>query len=90
MNFTQSVKRYKNQIFFMGTKSIIRGKVFTWREFIDHIKFKESADWSTVLKTALEIYNGEVKGFSRVPDEKEVREGLLGGYMKDMIKESVQ
>ena len=90
MNYTQSVKKYKNQVFFMGNKSIIRGRVFTWREFIDHIKFKESADWSTVLKTALEIYNGEVKGFARVPDEKEVREGLLGGYMKDMIKESVQ
>lgn len=84
------MKKYKNHVFFMGTKQIVRGKVFTWREFIDHIKFKESADWSTVLKTALEIYNGEVKGFSRVPDEKEVREGLLGGYMKDMIKESVQ
>jgi hypothetical protein len=89
VNFTQSVKRYKNQIFFLGTKQIVRAKVFTWREFIDYIKFKENADWSTVLKTALEIYNGEAKGFARVPDEKEVREGLLGGYMKDMIKESV-
>ncbi len=83
------MKKYKNQVFFLGTKQIVRGKVFTWREFIDYIKFKENADWSTVLKTALEIYNGEVKGFARVPDEKEVREGLLGGYMKDMIKESV-
>ena len=74
----------------MGNKSIIREKVFTWREYIEYIKFKENADWSTVLKTALEIYNGEIKGFARVPDDKEAREGLLGGYMKDMIKESVQ
>ena len=89
MNFSQSVKKYRNQIFFLGTKAIIRGKVFTWREYLDHRKFKENADWSTVLKTALEIYNGEVKGFSRVPDEKEIREGLLGSFMKYMIKESV-
>ena len=74
----------------MGLKAITRGKVFTWREYLDYIKFKENADWSTVLKTALEIYNGEIKGLSRVPDEKEVREGLLGSFMKDMIKESVQ
>ena len=73
----------------MGLKAITRGKVFTWREYLDYIKFKENADWSTVLKTALEIYNGEVKGLSRVPDEKEVREGLLGSFMKDMIKDSV-
>jgi hypothetical protein len=89
-NLTQCVKRYKNQVFFMGLKSITRGKVFTWREYLDHVKFKESADWSTVLKTALEIYNGEVKGLSRVPDEKEIRESMLGSFMKDMIKESVQ
>lgn len=89
INFTQSVKKYKNQIFFLGTKTLVRGKVFAWREYLDHIKYKENADWSAVLKAALEIYNGEVKGFSRVPDEKEVREGLLGSFMKDMIKESV-
>lgn len=74
----------------MGNKTLKRGKVFAWREYLDHIKYKENADWSAVLKAALEIYNGEAKGFARVPDEKEVREGLLGSFMKDMIKESVQ
>ena len=38
----------------------------------------------------LEIYNGDLKGFAKVPDEKEKREGILGGYMKDIIKSSVQ
>ena len=90
MNFSQSVKRNKNQLYFMGTKAIVRGKVFMWKEYLDYIKFKENADWSTVLKTALEIYSGEIKGFARVPDEKEVREGLLGSFMKDMIKDSVE
>lgn len=90
INFTQTIKKHKNQIFVLTNKSIVRGKVFAWREYLDHIKYKENADWSAILKAALEIYNGEVKGFSRVPDEKEVREGLLGSFMKDMIKESVQ
>lgn len=44
----------------------------------------------TVLKVALEIYNGEAKGYAKVPDEKEIREGILKGFMKDMIKDSVQ
>ena len=39
---------------------------------------------------ALEIYNGEAKGYAKVPDEKEIREGILKGFMKDMIKDSVQ
>lgn len=64
--------------------------MLTWREYLDNVKFKENADWSAVLKAALEVYSGEIKGLARVPDEKEVREGLLGGFMKDLIKESVQ
>lgn len=89
MNYNQSVKRYKNSLFFMCGKNIVKGKLFTWREYLDHIKFKENYDWLTVLKVALEIYNGETKGYSKVPDEKDAREGLLKGFMKDMIKESV-
>ena len=38
----------------------------------------------------MEIYNGEAKGYAKVPDEKEIREGILKGFMKDMIKDSVQ
>ncbi len=55
-----------------------RGKVFTWKEYLEHLKIKESADWSTVLKIVLEIYNGELKGLARVPDEKKIREEILG------------
>lgn len=43
-----------------------------------------------MLKVAIEIYFGELKGFGKVPDEKEIREGILKGFMKDMIKEGVQ
>lgn len=73
----------------MGNKSVVKARLFSWKEYIEHIKFKESSDNLTVLKVALEIYNGESKGFAKVPDEKEVREQQLKGYMKDMIKESV-
>jgi len=89
MNFNQCVKRYKANVFFMCGKTIVRGKLFSWKEYLDHIKFKENCDWLTVLKVALEIYTGESKGYAKVPDEKEIREGILKGFMKDMIKESV-
>lgn len=89
LNFNQSVKKYKHSIFFLGDGQVTRGKVFTWKEYLNYVKHKESADWSTVLKIVLEIYNGELKGFARVPDEKEKRESLLLGYMKEIIKDSV-
>lgn len=42
-----------------------------------------------MLKAALEIYNGELKGFAKVPDEKELRESFLNAYMREMIKDSI-
>jgi len=89
MNFNQSIKKYKNSIIYLGNKNITSSKLFTWKEYIEHIKFKENYDWLTVLKVALEIYNGELKGYAGVPDEKDAREGALQSYMKEMIKESV-
>ena len=77
MNFNQCVKKYKTNIYFMGNKNVVRGRVFSWKEYLDHIKFKENYDWLTVLKVALEIYHGESKGFSKVPDEKDIREKQL-------------
>lgn len=74
----------------MGNKTVIKAKLFSWKEYLDHIKFKENYDWLTVLKVALEIYNGETKGYTKVPDEKEVREKILKSFMQDMIKDSVQ
>lgn len=42
-----------------------------------------------MLKVALEIYNGDIKGFAKVPDEKDARESMLKNYMKEMIKDSI-
>jgi len=39
---------------------------------------------------ALDIYNGELKGFAGVPDDKDVREGLLKNYMKDLVKSTIE
>jgi hypothetical protein len=38
---------------------------------------------------ALEIYNGDIKGYALVPDDKEVREQKLEAYMKDLIKTNI-
>lgn len=38
---------------------------------------------------ALEIFNGNLKGYAQVPDEKEIREALLKPYMKDLVKTSI-
>jgi len=66
-----------------------RGRIFSWREYIEHIKFTLNYDWLSVLKVALEIFNGDLKGYAQVPDEKDLRERLLQPYMKDLLKQSI-
>ena len=43
-----------------------------------------------MLKVALEIYNGEIKGFALLPDAKERRQSFLKDYMKKLISTSIQ
>jgi hypothetical protein len=65
-------------------------KQFTWQEYIEYVRNNGGYDWLTVLKVALEIFNGNLKGYGNVPDEKEVREAILKSYMKDLLKTSIQ
>lgn len=51
---------------------------------------KEKHDWLAVLKVALEIYNGDLKGLAKVADEKELREMQMKSYLKELLKTSIE
>jgi len=91
MNFNNTVCHYKKNVIFLGSSSTItRARLLSWREFIDKLKFTDNHDWLTVLKVALEIYNGEIKGFAMLPDAKQRRQEFLKDYMKKLILQSIQ
>ena len=71
---------------FLGVKTIQRGRLFSWKEYIEHVKSHQNKDFLSVLKVALEIFNGDLKGYAKIPDEKEVREEQLSPYMTDLLK----
>lgn len=89
MNFSSSVIKYKRQVIYLTANKIVRGKLYTFTEYLDKLRHSENQSWLTVLKAALEIYNGDLKGFSRVSDEKERRESELKDFMKELIKNSL-
>jgi hypothetical protein len=45
------------------------GKLYNWYEYL--VDLKSKCDWLSVLKIALDIYHGEIKGYSGVPIEKD-------------------
>lgn len=74
----------------MCSRTFQSGLLFDWKEYIEHIKHREAYDWLSVLKVALEIYNGEQRGYSGVPDEKLAREKEMRPYLKNLLKDSIQ
>ena len=89
-SYCQSVINNKENILFLGTKSIQRAKIFSWQEYIEFVRNNGGYDWLSVLKVSLEIYNGDLKGYGEVPDQKDVREAMLKSYMKDLLRTSIQ
>lgn len=87
-NYTNSVQRHKQNILFLGTRSLQRARIHAWKEYIEAMK--EKHDWLAVLKVALEIYNGDLKGFAKVADEKEIREQQMKTFMKELLKSSIE
>lgn len=57
---------------------------------MDKLVRKDGADWLTVLKAALEIYSGEMKGFVMLPAAKEERKAYMHEYMKNLILDSIR
>ena len=47
-------------------------------------------DWLTVLKVALEIYKGDLKGFAMLPAALENRQAYMQDYMKNLLITSIQ
>jgi hypothetical protein len=90
MNYNNSISKHKQNILLLGQKTIQRGRLFSWKEYLEYIQYNQNYDWLSVLKVALEIYNGDIKGYALVPDEKEVREAMLKGFMQDLIKTNIQ
>lgn len=44
----------------------------------------------SVLKIAMEIYNGDLKGYAKLSDQKEIRERQLLPYMQELIKRKIE
>jgi hypothetical protein len=81
MNYNNSLCRQGTDIIVLGAETVQRLHLFHWREYLDHIQTETGYDWLSVFKVAIEIYNGYLKGYAKVPDEKDLREKQLRGYL---------
>ena len=51
---------------------------------------EQGQDWLTILKVALQIYNGDMKGFALLPAAIKQRKIFMQDYMKSLLKSSIE
>ena len=74
VNFNNTICKHKKNILVIGDSDIYRARLLSWTEFIDKLRFEDNKEWLTILKVAVEIYRGEIRGLALLPDTKERRE----------------
>jgi len=87
-NFCQTLVSSKNKVLYLGNESLFLGRLFNWYDFLQNLRNK-GTDQIYLLWTALDIYHGEIKGYSGVPIDKDDREKKLKPKMIQLIEESV-
>ena len=60
-----------------------RYSLIPWDEYIT--KMEKEGDWMESLWTSLEIYNGNIKGFAGIHENKLFREEMLKAMLKDFL-----
>ena len=86
-NFQNSISVSANSVMVLGNSKVLSVKLFNWEEFLKFIQ--KQWDWLVWLKVALDIYYGEIKGYSGVPYAKEARENSLKPKMKSFLSEGI-
>ena len=76
-NFNNVVHKQKRHIVYLCQEQVVKAKIFTWSEYIKKVRQDEKHTFLTVLKVAISIYSGELRGFAELPDEKSKREAEL-------------
>ena len=89
-NVNNTMCQYKKNILAIGDHEIYHARMFSWTEYIDKLRYFDNVEWITLLKVAVDIYCGEIKGFALVPDTQEKREKMMKIYMRKLIMDTCQ
>lgn len=71
----------------LTTKDVVTSHNINWLEFLNNYKNEVKGDLVKIFAKALAIYQGKIKGYSGVSEDKEFRENILKADLKLLIKE---
>lgn len=89
INYSQSFYSHQRSFFVLLEDQIVRGQLSTWNEHLKRRSKANKNEWISLLREALDIFKGNVKGFAGVSDEDEIREGMMKMNMKNLLRETL-
>ena len=87
-NFNCSITACDNNILVLGQYEILLATLYHWEDYLQYIQHK--CGWLVCLKTALDIYNGDLKGYYGVPYIADAREQELIHKLKALVNEGIR
>ena len=61
----------------------------TWQEHLRKLSKINKHDWIKLLREALDVFKGRIKGFAGVSDDTEIRESMMMVHMKILLWETL-
>ena len=66
VNYNSLIYQHKKVIIAVGRDKIHQARLSSWKEFIEKIRAEKN--WLTVLRVAVDVFQGKVKGLALLPD----------------------
>ena len=85
--FHQTLKFYKGMVVALTLTDVVTSQHQTWLQFLNSYKDEVKGDLVKIFARALAIYQGQIKGYSGVSEDKEFRENILKADLKLLIKD---
>jgi hypothetical protein len=88
--YAQSIKFFQGRLAFLTQKNVQNSTHMTWQDSIYEYKKQVHDDLIQVFSRAISIYKGKVKGYRGLLDHSFLRENILKGELKLLVKEIIQ
>ena len=59
--------KLRKQIMILGDMKLLMVRLLSWSEYLNKLRMLDNKDWITVLKVAIDLYNGKIRGFASLP-----------------------
>jgi hypothetical protein len=81
------MKAAGTSILILCESKLIKGTLKSWKDHLRWYYTNNKEDKIGFLKESLDIFKGRIYGLADVPDEDEIREGIMTLTMKENLRE---